>query len=360
MASGTVSILPGDAHLRGGEGTAAAGTRSRGVGAPWSESARAEDSCVEGSGLTGGHSCGWSDENGLSERGAAADGFGRSGSGPASAVPDGDADRKRRLAPRGRTLRPRASRRHLSELGDASGLLDQFLGAGEVAARRCLTGEPGAGFKERGDRGGERPSRGGTWRLAPVVRSRLGRCPWGAGGARTRSRRNEAAAPSVSREVLRASMVGATGLEPATSCTPSAPTPSVNFGRVWQLLARRGDSGLGTIDAFARIRRFSLESKCTRNARKYHGECGSAADRQGGGRAAARLRGHRVRAVRSRRARARQDLDVRHPDRGGAPLPVHPATQSLKGGGQKLPRNRTRCGGWHKWWLVGCSAPPAC
>ena len=54
--------------------------------------------------------------------------------------------------------------------------------------------------------------------------------------------------------------VGATGFEPATTCTPTPPTPSVNVGRVWQLFARRGDSGLGTVDAFVRIRRVSLES----------------------------------------------------------------------------------------------------
>jgi hypothetical protein len=39
-------------------------------------------------------------------------------------------------------------------------------------------------------------------------------------------------------------MVGATGFEPATTCTPSPPTQSVNVGRVWQLFARRRVSGL--------------------------------------------------------------------------------------------------------------------
>jgi hypothetical protein len=54
--------------------------------------------------------------------------------------------------------------------------------------------------------------------------------------------------------------VGATGFEPATTCTPSPSRLSVNVGGIWQLFARRGDSGLGPVDAFARIRRVSLES----------------------------------------------------------------------------------------------------
>jgi hypothetical protein len=56
-------------------------------------------------------------------------------------------------------------------------------------------------------------------------------------GHETDPEKRKPAAPSVSRVELRASRVGATGFEPATTCTPSDHGPSGRRGNGWQRLA---------------------------------------------------------------------------------------------------------------------------
>ena len=133
----------------------------------------------------------------------------------------GAADRGRRRARLGHSRGRRASRRRLLELGDAGGLVDQLAGPCEVTPGGRLGGELRAGFEERGDGGGERAIRCTTRRLAIVVRGPEPESAHGAPvGRELELEKTKAAAPSVSRVVLRPSMVGATGFEPATTCTP--------------------------------------------------------------------------------------------------------------------------------------------